>query len=54
VAGVNVNAQKIIGLALGLTVLAIVLPGFTPRPCTAIGGVVGAVPMSTCDMNLGR
>ena len=48
------NSLKIIGLALGLTVLAIVFSGFTGHSCSDTGGVLAGEPVSQCDMHLGK
>ncbi len=43
------NPLKVMGLALELTVLAIVFGGFTGHSC-GLGGVVAGMSVSTCDM----
>ena len=47
------NPLKVMGLALGLTVLAIMFGGFTGHSCGK-GGVLAGISVSTCDMHLGK
>ena len=48
------NPLKLIGLALGLTVIVILFSGFTPDPCSDASDVFAGAPVSACDINLGK